>query len=170
MKTVKIVLGIVTALVVVFLLTGIVVTEVKYTVEIEVDKPIEEVFKKFEDTDLMKQWLPDVKSIEILEEKPGKVGSTYTMVVENNGQEIKMIEKITAYIPNKKITFQFHSDQMVKTDDYNFIANGNTTKIVQNCGVNSKSYMSACMFPYFKGTFKSLSLNYMNQFKKIAEK
>lgn len=170
MKTVKIVLGIVTALVVVFLLTGIVVTEVKYTVEIEVDKPIEEVFKKFEDTDLMKQWLPDVKSIEILEEKPEKVGSTYTMVVENNGQEIKMVEKITAYIPNKKITFQFHSDQMVKTDDYNFIANGNTTKIVQNCGVNSKSYMSACMFPYFKGTFKSLSLNYMNQFKKIAEK
>lgn len=170
MKAVKIVLGIVTAFVLVFLLTGIIVTEVKYTAEIEINKPINEVFKNFENVDFMKKWLPEVKSIEPIEEKKGVVGSTYAMTVINQGQEMKMVEKITAYIPNKKMTFQFDSDQMTKIDDYNFIANGNKTKMIQNCSVNSKSYMTACLFPYFKGTFKNLSLSYMKRFKEEVEK
>ena len=168
MKAVKIVLGIVTALVLVFLLTGVIVTEVKYTAEIEINKPINEVFKNFENVDFMKKWLPEVKSIEPIEEKVGVVGSTYTMTVINQGQEMKMVEKITAYIPNEKMTFQFDSDQMTKIDDYNFIANGNKTKMIQNCSVNSKSYITACLFPYFKGTFKNLS--YMKRFKEEVEK
>ncbi|WBX75248.1 SRPBCC family protein [Tenacibaculum ovolyticum] len=170
MKAVKIVLGIVTALVLVFLLTGVIVTEVKYTAEIEINKPINEVFKNFENVDFMKKWLPEVKSIEPIEEKVGVVGSTYTMTVINQGQEMKMVEKITAYIPNEKMTFQFDSDQMTKIDDYNFIANGNKTKMIQNCSVNSKSYITACLFPYFKGTFKNLSLSYMKRFKEEVEK
>ncbi len=170
MKAIKIILGIVTALVVAFLLTGLIITEVKYTVEVEVDKPIKEVFEYFENVDLMKKWLPEIKSIEPIDEKSGVVGSTYTMTVVNQGQEMKMVEKITAYIPNKKMIFQFDSDRMIKTDDYNFIANGNKTKVVQNCSVNSKSYMAACLFPYFKGKFKELSLGYMIRFKKEVEK
>ncbi|PKH51362.1 1,4-dihydroxy-2-naphthoate prenyltransferase [Tenacibaculum sp. Bg11-29] len=170
MKAVKIVLGIVTAFVLVFLLTGIIVTEVKYTAEIEINKPINEVFKNFENVDFMKKWLPEVKSIEPIEEKKGVLGSTYAMTVINQGQEMKMVEKITAYIPNEKMTFQFDSDQMTKIDDYNFIANGNKTKMIQNCSVNSKSYMTACLFPYFKGTFKNLSLSYMKRFKEEVEK
>ena len=118
----------------------------------------------------MKKWLPGIKSIEPIEEKSGMVGSTYTVIAENNGQEMKMIQKITAFIPNEKITYKFDSDQMIKTDDFNFIANGNKTKLVQNCSVNSKSYIAACLFPYFKGTFKDLSLSYMKQLKTEVEK
>lgn len=170
MKTIKIILGIVSALVIMFLLTGVVITEVTYTAEIEIDKPISEVFENVANVDLMKNWLPDIKSIQVIEKKPGIIGSTYTITAINNGQEIKMIQKITAYIPNQKITYQFDSAQMIKTDDFNFIANGNKTKLVQNCSVNSKSYMTACLFPYFKGTFKELSLGYMNQLKTMLEK
>ena len=170
MKAVKIVLGIVTVLVLIFLLTGLFITEVKYTVEVEINKPVNDVFEDFQNVDLMKKWLPEIKSIEPIEEKPGIVGSTYTMIVVNQGQEMKMIEKITAYIPNEKMTFEFDSDQMIKIDDYNFIANGNKTKMVQNCSINSKSYMTACLFPYFKSTFKDLSLSYMNRFKEEVEK
>ena len=170
MKTIKIILGIVSALVIVFLLTGVVITEVTYTAEIEIDKPINEVFENVANVDLMKNWLPDIKSVEAIEEKPEIVGSSYTVIAINNGQEIKMIQKIMAYIPNQKITYQFDSAQMIKTDDFNFIANGNKTKLVQNCSVNSKSYMTACLFPYFKGTFKELSLGYMNQLKTTLEK
>ncbi len=170
MKAVKIVLGVVTALVVIFLITGIIVTDVKYTAEVEIDKPIEKVFKDFQNVELMKKWLPEVKSIEPIEEKEGIIGSTYKMVVTNQGQEIVMMEKIIDYIPNKKMTFRFDSDQMVKIDDYNFIANGNGTKMVQHCSVNSKSYLMGCLLPYFKGSLKDLSLSYMNRFKTEVEK
>ncbi len=170
MKAVKIVLGIVTALIVMFLLTGLIVTDVKYTAEVEINKPIEKVFEDFQNVDLMKKWLPEVKSIDPIEEKEGIIGSTYKMVVTNQGQEIEMIEKIIDYIPNKKMTFQFDSDQMIKVDDYNFIANGNSTKVVQHCSVNSKSFLMGCLLPYFKGSLKDLSLSYMNKFKEAVEK
>ncbi len=170
MKAVKIVLGIVTALIVIFLLTGLIVTDVKYSAEVEINKPIEKVFKDFQDVELMKKWLPEIKSIDPIEVKDGVVGSTYKMVVTNQGQEIEMIEKITDYISNKKMTFQFDSDQMIKIDDYNFIANGNKTKVIQNCSVNSKSYLMGCLLPFFKGSLKDLSLSYMNRFKTEVEK
>ena len=170
MKSVKIILGIVTTLVLVFFLTGIIITEVKYTAEIEINKPIATVFKNFKNVDQLKKWLPDVKSIEPKQEKPNILGSTYNLVVENNGQEIKMIQRISEYVENEKITFQFHSDQMIKTTEYNFTVNGNATKIVQNSSVNSKSYMTACLYPYFKGTFKKISLQSLKKCKEYSEK
>ncbi|MGB1283893.1 MAG: SRPBCC family protein [Polaribacter sp.] len=169
MKAIKIILGIITLLVLVFFATGLLVKETNYTTEVEINKLLEEVFAVFEAPETIKKWLPEVKSIEPIEVKAGKVGSTYKMIVANEGEEMVMIEKIIAYIPNQKMTFQFDSDQMLKTDDFNFTSNGTTTKMVQHSTVKSKSYMMSCLFPYFKGTFKSMSQDYMNQFKKIVE-
>ncbi|MBE7629635.1 SRPBCC family protein [Tenacibaculum piscium] len=170
MKSVKIILGIVTAFVLVFFITGIVVTEVKYSTEIEINKPVTEVFENFTNPDLMKKWLPDIKSIEPIMQKKAVVGSTYTMIIENNGQEVTMIQKITEYVPNQKITFEYHSNEMLKKEAYNFNANGAKTTIIQNSSVNSKSYMTACLYPYFKGTFKALNRKYLQQLKELAEK
>ncbi len=170
MKAIKIILGIIITLSVIFFATGVVVKEIKYTTEVEIDKPINEVFALFEDADKRQEWLPEIKSIEPIEEKVGKLGSTYKMTIENQGEEVIMTEKIMAYVPNEKLTFQFDSDQMIKTDDYNFTANGNKTKVVQHCTVRAKGYLMACMFPYFKGKLKDVSLGYMNRFKEMVEK
>ncbi len=170
MKSVKIILGIVIAFTVVFLATGLVVQEVKYTTEIEINKPIDKVFSAFENPEMLKKWIPEIKSIEPLEEKVNKVGSIYKMVIENQGQEIEMQEKITEYILNKKITFHFDSKEMFKIDAYNFIIEGNNTKIIQHSSIQSKSYIMSCLFPYFKGTFKQVSQGYLEKFKKFIEK
>ena len=114
MKAIKIILAIITVVVLVFFATGLLVKETNYSTEVEINKPLEEVFVIFEDPQTLKKWLPEVKSIEPIAVKEGKVGSTYKMIVENEGQEMIMIEKITAYIPNEKMTFQFDSDQMQK--------------------------------------------------------
>jgi len=169
MKAVKIVLGIVIALVLTFFLTGLVVPEVTYTAAIEINKPIDKVFADFENVELMKKWMPEVKSIDVLEEKPGKVGSTYQIVVESEGRKITMNEKILAYELDKKITLHFDAENMLKTDDYVFTSNGNTTKIVQNSLCGSESYMMACVFPYFKGVLKEKSQDYLNKFKAAVE-
>lgn len=169
MKVIKIILGIIIALSVVFFATGLIVKETKYKAEIVVNKPVKEVFAKFDDAKLMKEWLPEVKSIETIKETPQKIGSTYKMVVENQGQGMEMTEKIVAYVPNEKITFRFISDGMLKTDDYNFIAENNQTRIVQNSVISSDSFMLACTFPWFKSKFKNLSQDYMVRFKEFVE-
>lgn len=170
MKAVKIILGIIIGLSLIFLATGLIVKETTYMVKVEIDKPVQEVFAKFQDAELLKEWIPEVKSIDVIEEKPGKVGSTYKMVIENQGQEITMTEKVLAFVENEKITFYFDAEQMLKTDDYNFSSEGNKTIITQDSKVTAKSYILGCTFPWFKGNFKKISQDYLERFKVIAEK
>ena len=170
MKTIKIILGVIIALSLVFLGTGLFIKETIYTTQVTINKPVDEVFKKFEDTTLLKEWIPELQSFDVLEEKAGKIGSSYKMVVENQGQTITMIEKILAYVPNEKVTFHFDAENMLKTDDYVFeVANGVTT-ITKNTTCRSESYLMGCIFPYFKGKLKEIDQSYLNRFKTVVEK
>ncbi|CAL2101737.1 1,4-dihydroxy-2-naphthoate prenyltransferase [Tenacibaculum sp. 190130A14a] len=169
MKVIKIILGIIIAISIVFFATGLIVKETTYMVKVEINKPIAEVFSKFNDTELLKEWIPEVKSLDIIEEKPGKVGSTYKMIVKNQGQEMAMTEKVLAFVENEKVTLHFDADGMLKTDDYNFISEGNKTIITQDTKITAKSYILGCTFPWFKGQLKKLSQDYLERFKTIAE-
>lgn len=170
MKAIKIILGIIITLTLVFFGTGLIVKETKYTAEVEINKPIDEVFKLFDNKETLKKWMPEVKEIEPINETPQKLGSTYKVTIENQGQEMQMQEKIRAYVPNEKITFQYNSPDMIKIDDFNFVAEGDKTKLVQHSSVRANSFMLGCTFPWFKGRFKKLSQEYMNRFKELAEK
>lgn len=169
MKAIKIILGIITVLILAFFLTGLVIQEVVYTNEVSVDKPVNEVFADFQNVELMKQWMPEVKSIETLEETPNKVGSTYKVKIENKGRLITITQQVLEYENNKRFTIGYDAENMLKTDDYEFISEGNTTKIIQTTICTSESYIMSCLFPYFKGALKKMSQQYLENFKKASE-
>jgi uncharacterized protein YndB with AHSA1/START domain len=154
----------------VFFSTGLIVKETTYTTQVEINKPIEEVFTMFNNTKNLKEWIPELKSIDTLEAKPGKVGSTYKMVVENNGEEVILQEKILAYVPNEKVTLFYNAGDMLKTDDYNFITVDGKTRITNNSSCKSSKYLLSCLFPYFKSTFKKQDQGYLNNLKTFIEK
>lgn len=170
MKAVKIILGIVTLLVVVFFSTGLLVKETTYQVKIEIDKPLKKVFSVFNNQELMKEWLTDVKSIAPINVKPGIVGSEYKMIVENQGKEMVMNEKVLAFVPNKKVTLFFDAEDMLKTDEYNFSFSDGKTTIVKDVICKSDSYLMSCLFPYFKGMFTEMDQKYLDNFKTYIEK
>ena len=170
MKTVKIILGIITALTLVFFATGLFVKATNYSAQVNVNKPIEEVFTTFNNQENLKNWIPEIKSFDVIQEKAGKTGSTYKMVVENQGQEITMTEKVLAYVPNEKVTIFFDAENMLKTDDYVFTENNGQTIITLNSSCQSDSYIMACMFPYFKSVFKEQDQSYLSSFKQYIEK
>jgi len=171
MKAIKIILGIIITLTVVFFATGLLVKEINYEAKVEINKPLKEVFALFNDDDSLKKWVPDIKSIEVLEEKPGIIGSRYRMVVvDGNGNDITMEEKVLAYIENEKVTLYFDAQGMLKTDDYTFTSDGSKTIITNRSTCKSDSYIFGCMMPYFKGTFKDIDQGYLNNFKAFAEK
>lgn len=170
MKAIKIILAVIIVLTLVFFGTGLVVKETQYTAEVEIDKPIKEVFNLFENKETLQKWMPEVKSIEPINETPQKLGSTYAVTLESEGQKIEMKQKIKAYVSNEKLTFQFNLPNMIKIDDFNFEAQGKKTKLIQKSSVRANSFMLACTFPWFKGRFKTLSQDYMNRFKELAEK
>ena len=102
MKTIKIILGIITAFVVVFLATGLLIKETSYTTQITINKPVEEVFETFSNSENIKKWIPEIKSFEVINENIGKTGSSYKIVIENQGQDIEMNQRVIAYVKNNK--------------------------------------------------------------------
>lgn len=169
MKTIKIILGIITVLMLIFFTTGLIVKETNYTAQVSVNKPIKDVFKTFSNQENIKSWIPEVKSLDVVNENFGKTGSVYKIVIDNQGQEITMTEKILAYVPNEKITIFFDAENMLKTDDYIFTDKNGTTTITLQSSCQSDSYIMACMFPYFKSTFKEQDQTYLNNFKAFIE-
>lgn len=170
MKTIKIILGIITAFVVVFLVTGLLIKETNYEAQVAINKPINEVFKTFNNIENIKKWIPEVTSFEVVKSTPGKIGSIYKIVVQNQGQEITMTEKVMAYVPNEKVTLFFDAENMLKKDDYNFTENEGITTLKLSASCKSDSFIMACVFPYFKGTFKKQDQTYLNNFKAFVEK
>ena len=104
MKAIKLILVIFTLMFLAFFSTVLFLKETTYQVKIEIEKPIKKVFSVFNNQDLMKEWMTDVKSVIPVNIKPGIVGSEYKMIVDNNGVEVEMNEKVLAFVPNKKVT------------------------------------------------------------------
>ena len=169
MKTVKVILTILLVLSVLFLGTGLVVKENKYSTEIQVNKPLSETFQMFNNQESIGQWIPEITKVETIEERPGLVGSEFRITMDNNGEIMTMKEKVLAYVENKKVTFYFDAEGVLKTDDYTFSSNGNSTTIKLDVSFQAETYILSCMFPYFKGTFKGVDEKYLNNFKNYIE-
>ncbi|OAD44890.1 SRPBCC family protein [Polaribacter atrinae] len=169
MKAIKIILGIISAFVVVFLLTGLIVKETTYTAQVSISKSIDQVFTAFNNSEDVQNWIPEVQSFEVVNENPGKIGSIYKIVVLNQGQEISMTEKVLAYVPNEKVTLFFDAEGMLKKDDYIFTESNGVTTVTLNASCQSDTFIMACIFPYFKGTFREQDQSYLNNLKVFIE-
>ena len=169
MKTIKVILIIISILVVAFLATGLLIKQTSYSAEVTIDKPLPAVFSNFMQIDSVKNWIPDIKSVEVVLKNPGITGSIYNIIVLNQGQEIAMTEKIMAYIPNEKVTLFYDAENMLKKDDYLFTEKNGQTIVTLNASCQSESFIMACMFPYFKSTFQEQDQSYLNNFKEFIE-
>jgi len=169
-KVLKIVIGIFIILLLLFLATGIFVKETTYTVSTEVNKPVEKVFKTFNDHTIIAEWIPSIKSFEAIEEKEGLIGSTYKMIVDENGKEFEMIETLTDYEINKKVELEFDAQGMLKTNLITFISDGDKTIITIEAVCKGTTFLLRCTFPYFKSIFINADQENLDSFKTYIEK
>lgn len=169
-KTLKIIIGLLLLLLIVFLSTGLVVKETKYEVSTIVQKQVEQVFEAFNDEAALKEWIPSIKSFEPINEVEGRVGSTYKMVViDANGNDFEMIETVTAFEDNNRIGFEFNAQGMLKIDDITFSSNGNSTTITNKATCRGTTYLLRCTFPFMKSMFKKSDQESLDSFKKYVE-
>jgi len=163
--------GLLLLLVIIFFATGLVVKETTYEVSTTIDKPVEEVFTLFNDQKRLNEWITSIKSFEPIEEKEGKVGSSYKMVVTDpNGNDFEMVERVTAFEENKRVGLEFDAESMLKIDDIYFTSDGNSTTITNKATCKGTTYMAKCMFPYFKSMFRKTDQQSLDNFKAFIEK
>ena len=168
-KVLRYVAMVVLALLLIFLSLGLFVPEVTYTTEVTVDKDLNTTFAKFADRTTVKEWIPEVKTLEVITATPEIVGSQYRMVVDNNGQTTEMTETTQAYEENQAITLHFDAGMMQKTDAYTFAGAAGGTAITCQHTARGDSYYARCVFALFGSAFEKIDQGYLDRFAEWVE-
>ncbi len=163
--------GILIALfILVFFSFGLFDPEVTYSTDILINKPVAETYRKYNDPGTLKQWIPGMKSLEIIDIKPGMVGTRMKMIIENEGRKVEILEEVVAYEENKTLGLKLDAGIMTKTDYIEFSESGTSTvmKATYTCKGSNLFYKS--LFSMFSGYLKSIDENYLKNFKSFVER
>ena len=87
----------------------------KFSVSLEVDKPIQHCWDIIMDESRMAEWAIGFQSIETIEGEPMTVGSKHRMVFEERGKEVVFIETVRVIDPPQEFTFDLDHEVMNST-------------------------------------------------------
>ncbi|MEZ0004801.1 carbon monoxide dehydrogenase subunit G [Flavobacterium sp. 28YEA47A] len=141
----------------------------KYTVEIEIDQPIDKVIELFDNPDTMGQWMEGLQSFEHLSGTPGQPGAKSKLKFKMGNREFEMIETVTVRNLPEEFTGTYEADGVFNSVRNSFIKLSDTkTKYVTENEFQLKGFMKVMAF-LMPGAFKKQSLKFMGDFKKFAE-
>lgn len=76
------------------------------TADVDIDRPLPEVFAFLEDVENNPKWLQGMRSCTWTSEPPVRVGSTYDQVAAFLGKEITSSFVVTEHVPGKRVTIK----------------------------------------------------------------
>jgi carbon monoxide dehydrogenase subunit G len=141
----------------------------KYTTEIEIDKPIDRVIELFDNPDNMAKWMEGLQSFEQLSGTPGQTGAKSRLKFKMGKREIEMIETITVRNLPEEFTGTYEAKGVFNIVKNKFIKVSDTkTKYITEQEFQFKGFMKIIAF-LMPGAFKKQSKKYLTDFKKFAE-
>ena len=143
----------------------------KYTSEIIIDLPREDVIKALDNPDNMKHWQRGLVGYKILEGTPGKEGAKMELEYQMGKRNVVMVETIIKnQFPEE---FHAHYDaKSVHNEQRNYFheLEGNQTKWVSESMFKFAGFGMKLIAYLMPGAFKKQSMKYLNDFKDFAEK
>lgn len=143
----------------------------KYTVEIDIDLPVEKVVELFDNPDNLKKWMKGLQSFEHLSGEPGKPGAQSKLKFKMGNREMEMVETIT----KRDLPREFSGTYDVK-GVHNIVKNffvplgPNKTKYKTEQEFQFNGIMMKLFGFLMPGMFKKQSMQYLKDFKEFAEK
>lgn len=142
----------------------------KYTTEIIIEKPLEEVIRKMNSTDNMKHWQEGLTSAEHISGVPGEFGAKMKLNYDFGRRKMEIIETITKQnFPNEfHATYNTKGVRNIQQNYFESTANGSTKWIVINEFEPTSFAMNAMLF-LMPRAFKKETKKYMTNFKNFVE-
>jgi carbon monoxide dehydrogenase subunit G len=97
--------------------------------QLEVNRPLEEVFAFVGDFANAERWDPGVASSRALTDAPVRVGSRYELLVVFNGRRLPMTYEVTAYDPPHRVELRGTGSTVNALDDIRFEQTERGTRI-----------------------------------------
>lgn len=117
----------------------------KFTSTIEIDRPIAEVFDYANNH--VVEWSPIVTVDEVIEEKPGHVGTTFRMVMEEHSRKNEFVGEVTKWQEPTKCSIVLRG-KMGEIDVHNDFEDlgGTRTRMTQNSLIRPKGFFKVVFF------------------------
>lgn len=141
----------------------------RYTTTIEIDKPMDEVIKLFDNTDNYVQWMDGLQSFKVLEGKAGQEGSKAHYKFKIGKRKIEMVETVTKRNFPYEYTVSYNTKGVINTvkNIFKKIDNGRTKYSTEN-HFHFKGIMKLIGY-LMPAMFKKQSLKYQSDFKNFVE-
>lgn len=142
----------------------------KYKVEVEIDRPVDEVVNLFDNPDNYEKWMEGLQSYEHLSGEPGQPGAKTKMKFKIGKREIEMVETIVSRNLPSEYTVNYDAKNVHNVVINRFIpVENNRTKYLTENEFQFSGYMK--LFGLFMpGMFKKSSRKYLNDFKNFVER
>lgn len=142
----------------------------KYTTEVEINRPVERVIELFDNPDNLKEWMQGLQSFEHLSGTPGQPGAKSRLKFKMGKRELEMVETIKV----RNLPAEFSGTYEAK-GVYNIVTNRfvplgpDKTKYITEQEFQFKGFMKIIAF-LMPGAFKKQSREYADDFKNFVER
>ncbi|MAG93913.1 MAG: hypothetical protein CMJ48_09210 [Planctomycetaceae bacterium] len=114
------------------------------TGSIEIDRPIDEVFRLTNEH--VAEWSIIVVEDEVLDRKPEGVGTTFRTVTEDQGKRMEFRGVVTRYDPPHHNAVHLTGDMFDIETEYRFEDLSGRTRVTQRANVKGKGFFKVFMF------------------------
>ncbi len=143
----------------------------KYTIEIEINKPIDRVIELFDNPDNLKEWMMGLQSFEHLSGEMGQPGAKSKLVFDHKGRRTEMIETIVARNLPDEFSGTYEANGVLNTQKNHFTkVDENTTRWTSYTEFKFSNFMMKLMGALMPGMFKKQSMKFAQSFKAFCEK
>jgi carbon monoxide dehydrogenase subunit G len=142
----------------------------KYSSEIEINKPVDRVVELFDNPANMDKWMDGLQSFEPISGTPGQVGAKARLVFKMGKRTIEMIETITVRNLPEEFSGTYEAKGVFNIVKNRFVAlPDNRTKYISEQEFQFKGFMKifGLLMP---GMFKKQSMKYLTDFKNFVER
>lgn len=141
----------------------------KYTTQIDINKPVGEVVALFDNADNLPKWMKGLQSFEHLSGTPGQPGAKSKLVFQMGKRRMEMIETITVHNLPEEFSGIYEVNGVVNTVKNKFVSiPRNKTRYIAEHEFKFAGFMKIIGW-LAPGMFKKQSMKYLEDFKNFAE-
>jgi len=126
-----------------------------FRAEIEVPRPIEEVFRYLAKFENAADWDPGIVAARKLDDGPVRAGTRFEVVSRFLGRDIRLTYAVTQLEPPSRLVLEGEADTVVSVDTLTFAKTGVGTRLVYDANLRLKGLLYLADLP-LHGVFQVL--------------
>ena len=139
------------------------------TYTIEINRPVDEVFRYLDTSELAIQWLSGLTKITPITTGGNRVGAQARHTYSENGREFEMLEETLIYEPNRRVKIKGITDMFEMTAQYTLTPIGEHTRLDFEETLVFKNFFMRLLAPLINRLSKNRTVETFERLKSLVE-